>query len=381
VDRCSLRWISSTAELRQQARAWNDLWQRSACPRPTALAEPLAVWIDHFAPRRPLRILVLEQHGQWVAAVPLIVRRRARLLRVAELPGNEWSPAGDLLLDPLAASADLVEHLLGALLAGPWQALALGGFDASRADWQQLAAAAAGRRLVVDQRANFQVGRVAIAGRWDDYLASRSRNHRRQMRVAERRAGESGATELVILAGHDPDHRDSTLRRAFAVEDRSWKGGQASSVLRVAGMLDFYRQQAHALADAGSLRVVALALGGEWIAAEYGWLAKGVYVPLKVGYDEAYARLTPGQLLRWRLLEQFHQQEDVRAIDFIGPLADATARWSNQVYSCGKLLLAPRSAAGAALRALVRCRRTTQHASTPTSASPAAAGSGTVAAS
>ncbi len=48
--------------------------------------------------------------------------------------------------------------------------------------------------------------------------------------------------------------------------------------------------------------------GGEPIAFEFGWTAKGVYHCFKVGYDPATAQFSPGQLLRMLLVERLRDQ-------------------------------------------------------------------------
>ena len=111
------------------------------------------------------------------------------------------------------------------------------------------------------------------------------------------------------------------------IEDRGWKGRAASSVLKSPGMFDFYLEQARRAALGGQLRLVFLELDGVPIAFEYGWLSKGIYFSPKVAYDEAYAQLSPGELLRAELVERFHADRSCESIDYLGP-SSATADWS-----------------------------------------------------
>ena len=43
--------LTSVADLRAEAAAWDDLWQRSDVSLPLVRAELLAQWVEHFAPR------------------------------------------------------------------------------------------------------------------------------------------------------------------------------------------------------------------------------------------------------------------------------------------------------------------------------------------
>ena len=82
------------------------------------------------------------------------------------------------------------------------------------------------------------------------------------------------------------------------------------------------------------------------IAFEYGWKSKGIYFTPKVGYDDNYSCLSPGQLLRYLLLEQAFTRPDRRSIDFLGPLCKATAMWSTSSYPVGRLAIETGGAGG-----------------------------------
>ena len=64
------------------------------------------------------------------------------------------------------------------------------------------------------------------------------------------------------------------------------------------------------------------------IAFEYGWSERGVYYTPKVGFDDDYSRFSPGQLLRYFVLEDAFLRADRRAIDYLGPISEATAKWT-----------------------------------------------------
>ena len=64
-------------ELRDHAEQWNDLWQCSDVTDPTARAEQVAIWLEHFAPHGEFRALVVEYQGGRLTPVPAIFRHRA----------------------------------------------------------------------------------------------------------------------------------------------------------------------------------------------------------------------------------------------------------------------------------------------------------------
>ena len=100
-----LEVLESTDALRAIAHDWDDLWRRSNVTMPTLRAEPATLWIDTFTPEARLHILTVRQGNQLVAALPIVARRLRHIVPVGDVPLNQWSANGDLLID---AETDIV---------------------------------------------------------------------------------------------------------------------------------------------------------------------------------------------------------------------------------------------------------------------------------
>ena len=50
---------------------WDDLWWRSDVSNAAVRADMVAQWLELFARRGDFRALVVENQGQWLAALPL----------------------------------------------------------------------------------------------------------------------------------------------------------------------------------------------------------------------------------------------------------------------------------------------------------------------
>jgi CelD/BcsL family acetyltransferase involved in cellulose biosynthesis len=164
----------------------------------------------------------------------------------------------------------------------------------------------------------------------------------------QRKCEALGGAELRVERAIDPGDVESLLRRGFQVEHSSWKGQEDSSVLSTAAIFGFYMAQARCLAARGQLQLSFLELGGKPVAFEYGWLSKGVYFAMKVGYDQTRADVTPGQVLRWLLFEKLHDEGCWSAIDFLSPITRASSSWVNDRYTISRLVVAPREWRGRA---------------------------------
>ncbi|HVX62216.1 MAG TPA: GNAT family N-acetyltransferase [Pirellulales bacterium] len=338
--------LQSKDELLSAAGDLNELWRRSAVALPAARAEPLAAWLDQFAPRQAFQMLVVADAGRWAAALPLVDRRLKGLLPAACWPYSPWWTSGELLLDAEADQRAALDALAVELaqLQQPLMWLDAVRFTAPR--WQALLRAVERAGLPASVRQQAVIGQVEIDHDWDEYQARWTKGHRRKMKVALRKADAAGGVRLSSYDRFSPGEVGSFVRAGFEIEHRSWKGGQRSSVLSQPGMLEYYVEQGQRLASAGCLRLSFLEHHGQQIAFEYGLTGKGTYYSYKVGYDERFADLTPGQLLRFELLQRFFADPACTLVDFAGPLCRATSAWSTRVEPVGRVVIGTASMRG-----------------------------------
>jgi CelD/BcsL family acetyltransferase involved in cellulose biosynthesis len=372
-----LREFASAAELHHCAPAWDDLWQRSDHTSALFRAAMVTQWLEQFGPHQRSRILVVEDQGQMVAGVPLCQRRAARVLPVADVTLNYWSPNGDLLVDPQADVAAAMRVLLEGLERAPWPLLWFDCVPFEWPNWQALVTAAeqAGWTRLV--RPRYCVGQVNLATGFDACETCWSKNHRRNLRRDMRRLEERGPVRLALHRHSTPAEVEPLLRRAFEIEDRGWKGREGTSVLHAPAIFQFFVRQGQQLAEWDSLCLAFLEVDEQPIAFEYGWISKNVYYSYKIGYDEDFSRFAPGHLVRSSLLKSL-AAEGVRLVDFCGPMTPALAAWSTQSYPVGRLILAPPRTMNRALletlRVLAAWRNRLHHRVGPPAIAAATAG-------
>lgn len=367
--------LRSIDELLSAAADYNDLWRRSEVALPAARAESLAVWLEKFAPQARFELLVAVDSGRFVAALPLVGRRLKGILPIASLPVSPWWTSGELLVDDsggLADSRGLAaadrEMALDVLMTGfarlrrPLVWLDAVRFETPR--WQAFLAAAAQAGLTASVQPQTVVGQVEIDHDFEDYQSRRSKGHRRKMKSARCKAEAAGGVQLRVERPAGARDVETLVRRGFDVEHRSWKGAARSSVRSQPGMLEYYVEQAQRLAAEGCLELSFLEHRGEPIAFEYGLAAKGTYFSYKVGYDERFAELTPGQLLRYELLERFYGDPERKLVDFAGPLSRATASWSTRVEPVGRIVIGAPTVTGRLAGALYQSWRRTDEITT-----------------
>ncbi len=345
-------------EFAQAVELWNDLWQRSSQNRaditpPSANGDSVKIWLDHFAQQAKFVALAIEQDGQLIAGLPLVERRMKHAFSIGSLPCNNWCWAGDLIVDPSADVDRALETLAVAVRRLPWPLLWFEVTPLETPRWQKFIAALkyVGSSFTASEK--FRIGTIEIEEQldrnWEAYQTAWSGNHRRHMRKALRRANEEGGVELDIRRPSSAAEADSLMLEGFAVEHNSWKGNQQTSVLSNPTVWSFYRGQAAAMAEQGQLEISLLRHQGKAIGFEYGWYTDGVYFTPKVGYDDAYSKFSPGQLLRYLRYEKAFAQDGLRTIDFHGPLSEATAKWATHTYPVSRLVIETGGSGGRAL--------------------------------
>ena len=240
-------------------------------------------WCRHLLGGRELHLLTCRRDdGSAFALLPLVASRR-RPLRVVKFVGD--GPADRL--GPLCAPEDrpAAARALGRSLRDLRADLLVG--DAMPVDegWEGLLGGTPLRR-----EANPV---LATEGRsWDEFLASRSRNFREQVRRRERKLGKEH--DLRFRLSDEPDRLDDDMRTLFALHDARW-GGNADTFAgpRAAFHLDFAR----AALERGWLRLWLLELDGEAAAAWYGFRYDGCEWYYQMGRDPRRDRQSVGFVL------------------------------------------------------------------------------------
>lgn len=213
----------------------------------------------------------------------LLMMRAHGRLRVAEPLEACWGLACPLVGSapaPLCASfAALCEQR-----RCEWDLLCLAGIP-SAAPLGQALVGALGRRHVLRVGPTTRRHVASLAGGLDGFLARRSRNFRRSLARAERRARELGIEFEWATAGDQPPA--ALLARLWAVEQRSWKARDGVG-LALEEMRAFYGAMMPRLAATGSLRLLFARRDGRDVGYVLGAVRGRRYRGLQFSFDDAY---------------------------------------------------------------------------------------------
>jgi CelD/BcsL family acetyltransferase involved in cellulose biosynthesis len=191
------------------------------------------------------------------------------------------------------------------------------------------------------------------------WLAGTRPKFRSHLRRAKRQLEEQGTLELKHYSAADPE----ALEKFYALEASGWKGEEGTAIRCHPSTRQFYDAIAQAAARNGYLSLDFLELNGKPIAGHFGFNLRGRYFLAKAGYDEAFRRHGPGQLLVNEILSQTRER-GLHEFDFVGPATWDESRWASarrtnyRVFIFrkgwyGALLYAARIAARDAVRKLL----------------------------
>ena len=135
---------------------------------------------------------------------------------------------------------------------------------------------------------------------WDAYRERLDSKMLREIRRRRRRLEEQGPLELVIHTELDAEELDS----CFGLELEGWKGRAGTAMASRPETRSFYSSLAQAASEAGELILAVLKSNGRAIAFDLSIERDGVHYLLKTAFDEHLAKLGPGSLLRYEMLQR-----------------------------------------------------------------------------
>lgn len=268
----------------------------------------LREWYEHYArsiAKEELRFFIAYYYGRPIGILPLFERSRTAYgmrMRSLELPTHGHMPLSDLIVDTRFVSPDFFlrfERFL-ARQGMPWDMLVLQNVPADSCILRMLAAAEA-RHVVADWR---EYHCIRPQGGYDALARTLSSKTRENLRRARRRLEQAGAVEFVSASSGE------ALTAAFAafldIEASGWKGkeGIGSAIKLHQHLHQFYQGIMRAFAPGGGCRINVLKLDGQAIAAQFCLVVDDNVYALKIAYDEAYARLSPGKILLDEMLRR-----------------------------------------------------------------------------
>ena len=169
---------------------------------------------------------------------------------------------------------------------------------------------------------------IRLHSGWEDPLSQLSARRRSDLRRAYRRAEQFGQVETIIAAPSFGEV-DSLIDRAMVVEAASWKGKLGSALITTQPLGDFFRAFAREASLDGSLRISILRINEHDAAMQIAVLFRDAWWIYKIGYDEDYARCSPGTILICETIRHAAENQ-LERFEFLGTSEDWLSMWTHE---------------------------------------------------
>jgi CelD/BcsL family acetyltransferase involved in cellulose biosynthesis len=181
---------------------------------------------------------------------------------------------------------------------------------------------------------------------WADPEKKLSASWRSSVRRGRRRAEEKGPVRFEVITPQ-PRQLPTMLDEVFRVEAANWKGKNGSALLNDLHRRRFYEQYAATACEKGILRISFMRIGQGIAATQLAVESRGAFWLLKVGYDETYAKCSPGNLLLVETLK-YAEQRRLKSYEFLGSSEPWTDVWTRQIRPCVTVAAYPNNCRGGA---------------------------------
>ncbi len=322
----------------QIADEWRRLCDESGDEEVFYRPEWALAYLQAFEPNAEA-ITISAWAGERLRGILPLVRRRAVIsgLPAAQLtlPANVHSLRASLTVCPGEEGAVVLNALWQALRnLRTWDMLDVANvvegssldrlIALAQADGYRMARKRTSQTLYLPIDPSAGASTPEKSGAQPPWLAGTRPKFRSHLRRAKRQLEEQGTLELKHYSAADPE----ALEKFYALEASGWKGAEGTAIKCHPATRQFYDAIAQAAARDGYLSLDFLELNGKPIAGHFGFNLRGRYFLAKAGYDEAFRRHGPGQLLVNEILNQTRER-GLREFDFVGPATWDESRWAS----------------------------------------------------
>ena len=187
---------------------------------------------------------------------------------------------------------------------------------------------------------------IELDSSWLEPEKKLSSSRRSSLRRSLRKAEEIGTVRYEILSP-TPQELPSLLTESLQVEAASWKGRSGSALLSDTDRRRFFERYTAIACERGILRLCFVRIGGHAAATQIAVECGEGFWLLKVGYDETFARCSPGNLLMLETLK-YAASRGLRTYEFLGSAEPWTEIWTDRLRPCVAVWAYPNNPRGMA---------------------------------
>lgn len=332
--------INSIASLREKSEYWDDLWFRSSVVSPLAQAKFIAQWVEKFAPKGRFCALVVQSNNRFLAALPIVETKKAKVISAGMNPSNTWAMSGQFLVDFRENTERVINLLVSGFRNLPFSILWFDYIRCDEPEWILLKRVLSAQNMPSHWLVRYPSAVVNFDRTSGNFLSQFDAKGLSKIERKYRRYYLNNNIQFAYTCSREEVL--PLLSSCFELENLGWKGGAKGGSILKRGMDSFVKDQALALSDNNEFFLFMLKNDDKLIAFLYGILSKKTLFMLKSSYDPAFCNYAPGQVLMYLIFNDFCQENDVLRVDFVGEAMAYQKLW-NPIYSLNVQCVLPLS--------------------------------------
>ena len=304
-----VRWIE-LEDLPAIETGWEQLAQHAVWVNPSYEPNYLIPALKHFG-NDSIGVLIVEDvssgnSGEIVGLLPVETKR---IYRLPFKTAQAWKHDQCFDATPLLHSgcaAEVWKAMCERLVEDGYKLLSLETVSAEAAVDQTFRRTEQENQLVRFQRDKYQRAALKPASSLEQYTEEFvSKSIRKKSAQAFKRLEKIGEVKFELVT-HEGDFNQLT-EDFLRIESSGWKGKQGTALACAPSTEAFYRELVQRSAAAGKIRFLSLKLDGKRIGMISDLHSGNVVYSYKSGYDEAFAKYSPGRQVELKNVEFLHQ--------------------------------------------------------------------------
>jgi len=340
----SITEIRTLDDLRTYRSTWLSLLKQTEGADFFQTPYWLETYFEHFEAEQELRVLVVSTGGQPTGILPLIIAPYNCSLgqfRVLTYPLDWWGtfygPIGPQPQQTLQSCLAYVKQQ-----PQDWDFLEM-RFTKGDALEDEVESSDAmldtltseGFASVVKEP-QFHCARISLSTSWEDYLSTRRKSWKTNIRRTENKTRKLGEIEHIRYrpAGSDEgqdDPRWDLYDQCCELSKLSWQGKSDNTQTFAHPNVDPFLRSLHQQAvAAGCVDMNLLLCDGKAVAYHYGYHWQGYFSSLRLGFDPQFSKQGVGTVLTSRMIQDSIDRGD-HTFDFLPDCMKAKLPWKTSV--------------------------------------------------
>jgi CelD/BcsL family acetyltransferase involved in cellulose biosynthesis len=302
--------INKLSDFAALKNSWDNLLQRSDHTI-FQTWEWLYTWWKHFQNNRRLLILLAEENGKLLGIAPLMISLHSmhhlRRLKIEFIGTGPVNYADFIIENNSMSLGPFLEYINN--LQEKWESIDLGGITINQFSLKRL------QEVSENVRPRYCSLYTKLPSSMDAYLKDIKYKKRKEFRRYFRRLEKTDVSiELVDCAKRNLV--EGAMNELFALSTKRWNAKGLPGAFDDLSLRSFYMEIACVFLERGWLGLHCLKLSGKTVAVLFGFKYGNKYIAYKTGMDPAYRRLSIGNVLFMKVMEECIK-EGLNEFDFM----------------------------------------------------------------